>query len=89
MDTQRGKAADTLDQAAERLHAVGDRVPDRVTRFTHSAADRLSATARYVRSHSTREVVADVESYVRSHPAQALAIVAVAGFFAGRALRRI
>jgi ElaB/YqjD/DUF883 family membrane-anchored ribosome-binding protein len=42
-----------------------------------------------VRSHGAKDVLADVESYVKSHPAQALAIVAVAGFFAGRALRRI
>jgi ElaB/YqjD/DUF883 family membrane-anchored ribosome-binding protein len=89
MDTQRGRAADTLEQAAERLHAAGNRVPERVTQFTHSAADRLSATANYVRSHGAKDVLADVESYVKSHPAQALAIVAVAGFFAGRALRRI
>jgi ElaB/YqjD/DUF883 family membrane-anchored ribosome-binding protein len=86
----RHRAADTIERAAEGLHRTADRLPGgpRVTEFAHSTADRLGATATYVRDHRLRDVLSDIESFIKAHPAEALAVAAVAGFFAGRALRR-
>jgi ElaB/YqjD/DUF883 family membrane-anchored ribosome-binding protein len=53
-----------------------------------SAADKISATADYVREKKVRDMVADVGACIKAYPRQALLGAAVVGFFAGRMLRR-
>jgi ElaB/YqjD/DUF883 family membrane-anchored ribosome-binding protein len=59
-----------------------------MSRFTHAAADKLGATANYVRDHEFRQMVGDVEKYAKANPGKALAVAAIAGFLAGVAIRR-
>jgi ElaB/YqjD/DUF883 family membrane-anchored ribosome-binding protein len=47
----------------------------------------MEKTATYVREHSTNEMLNDVETYVKEHPAQSVAGAVVAGFLLGRILR--
>jgi ElaB/YqjD/DUF883 family membrane-anchored ribosome-binding protein len=83
--------------AAERLEGVastiGERVDDlpgghKVKEFAQAAADRLSTTADYMRSHDARRMMADLETVVRNNPGPSLLIAAALGFMVGRALVR-
>lgn len=90
VDARRGGAANTLDSAARGLHQTAEKLPGgpAVTQFAHKAADKIGATADYVRDHGMKDMLVDMESYVKSHPTQALIGAAVVGFLAGRAMRR-
>ena len=94
-------AAQTLDEgrqiAAERLGSAASAVRDRldqlpggpkVQQFAHAAAERLSTTADYVRSHDAKHMLADVTRVVKNNPGPSLVIAAAFGFVLGRALTR-
>ena len=90
VDEGRATAADRLDTAAS---AVRDRAGDlpggeRVREFAHAAADRLSSTADYMRSHDATRMMADVETVVKNNPGPALLVAAAFGFLLGRAVTR-
>lgn len=90
LDSSRTAAADRLDDAAA---AVSQRAADlpggeKVRDLAHAAADRLSTTADYVRSHDMNRMMADVESVVKNNPGPALLVAAAFGFLLGRALTR-
>jgi ElaB/YqjD/DUF883 family membrane-anchored ribosome-binding protein len=90
IDSARGPAADKLQQAASKVHQRADNLPGVQTfsNFAHSAADRMETTAQYLREHEVKDMLADVEGFVRKHPAQSLLVAAVGGFLVGRAFRR-
>jgi len=52
IDENRDAAASGLDKAASTLHETAERLPggEKVTGLAHSAADKLSSTADYVRA---------------------------------------
>jgi len=83
IDAKRGPAAGTLDQTASMLHEQADRVAG-AARVT---ADKLHATADYVRSQDLKAMARDVEDLVRRYPGPALAIAAAVGFVTARVLR--
>jgi ElaB/YqjD/DUF883 family membrane-anchored ribosome-binding protein len=83
LHASRGAAADKLDDAALNLH---DRA-EQASELGHAAANRVGASARYIRDHGTKEIVADVEEIVRTHPGKSLLVAAVVGFLAARAFR--
>ena len=56
--------------------------------FASAAAERLSTTADYMRTHDAKRMVADVETVVKNNPGPALLAAAVFGFVVGRALTR-
>ena len=85
---KRGAVADMLDDMASRLHDRADSGNERVMDVAHGAADKVEATARYVRDHGAREMLTDARTFVRKHPGKSLLAVAVIGFLAGRAFRR-
>jgi ElaB/YqjD/DUF883 family membrane-anchored ribosome-binding protein len=90
VDDARQTAAERLGSAAS---AVGDRVDQlpggpKVQRFAQAAADRLSTTADYVRSHDAKRMLSDVERVIKNHPGPSLVIAAAFGFVIGRALTR-
>ncbi len=75
--------ADKLESAAETLH-------DRVNRFGeigHDTADKVDATARYIRKNGAKEMASDVSELVKAHPGKALLVAAAVGFLAARAFR--
>jgi len=76
--------AKALDSAARGIDAG----TDSVSRAGHGAADKVGASAQYVRSHGARELVSDIEALVKRHPGKSLLVVAALGFMAGRALKR-
>jgi len=88
LDARRGTAASGIDSAATALHANADKLPATVGKFAHQTADTLSATADYVRDNTMRDAMADLKSYVKAHPTQALVGAVVVGFMAGRLLQR-
>lgn len=90
IDAGRSTAAEGLDSAASTIHERADDLPGgaKVQEFAHAAADRMSTSADYVRSHDVQRMVSDVERVVRNNPGPALAIAAAFGFILGRALTR-
>ena len=89
VESRRKAAAEGLASAAERLHRRGDDLPggERVTNLAHGTADRIEATADFLRDHDTKAMVGNVKEFVRKHPGKSLAVAAVIGFLAARALR--
>lgn len=90
VDQTRSVAARGLETAASAMHDQADRLPggDRVSGFAHSAADRLSTTADYVRRNDLASVRGDVEALVKKNPGPALLAAAAFGFLIGRAIAR-
>jgi ElaB/YqjD/DUF883 family membrane-anchored ribosome-binding protein len=89
IDEQREPAAGALEGAAATLHDKAESLPggESVSSVAHTAADKLQATADYVREHDVRDVMSDVEELVKSHPTQSLLAAAAVGFLIGRAFR--
>ena len=46
---------------------------------------KLKDSADYVRIHDSKEMMFDIESFVKSHPGQSLIAAGIIGFLAGRA----
>ena len=88
IEARRGTAASGLEGAAAVLHRNADRLPGNVGPLAHQAADKLGATADYVRDNTMQDALADLGAYVKAHPTQALLGAAVVGFCAGRMLSR-
>ncbi len=90
VDDGRSMAADGLDSAASTVQERADDLPGgpRVKELAHAAADCLSTTADYMRTHDAKHMMADVETVVKNNPGPALVIAAAFGFMVGRALTR-
>jgi ElaB/YqjD/DUF883 family membrane-anchored ribosome-binding protein len=80
---RRTAVAGKLEKAAERVAAGGERAAS----LANTTADKLGETARYVRDHDSKDMMADLQDFARKHPGKSLITVAVLGFLAGRALR--
>jgi len=89
VDEKRGGAADALHGASTAIHEKADNLPGggKVSEMAHAAADKMDSAANYVQEHDTKEMMADVESLIRRHPAQSLLVAAGVGFLVGRAFR--
>jgi len=88
IDSNRQSAASGLENAASTLHEKADGLPggEKVSELAHTAADKLGATAEYVREHDVSGMAADLERLVRRNPGPALLSAAVIGFLVGRAM---
>ena len=78
VERSRESAARLLDTLAQKIGA---------SRAVSTATTTVRRAAHYVQTHSVKDMAFEIESAVRNRPAQAVAIAAVAGFLAGRALR--
>ena len=89
MNETRSSAANGLANAASAIHQKADSLPggDTVHSVAHSTADKLTATADYVRSHEMKDVIADLEACVRRNPGPSLLASVAVGFIAGRMFR--
>src|SRR4051794_23090030 len=83
IDETRIPAAGKLQSAASALHRKADSLPGggKVTGLAHGAADKIQATADYLRRHDTSDMAADLGACVRRHPGQSLLVALAAGFF--------
>jgi ElaB/YqjD/DUF883 family membrane-anchored ribosome-binding protein len=90
VDEGRSMAADRLESAASTVHERADDLPggQRVKEFANAAADRLSTTADYMRTHDAKRMMEDVETVVKNNPGAALLFATAFGFMLGRALTR-
>ena len=90
VDDGRKIAAERLGSAASAVRDRADQLPggQKVQEFAHSAAERLSTTADYVRSHDAKHMLSDVKRVVKNNPGPSLVIAAAFGFVLGRALTR-
>lgn len=89
IDAGRTSAATGLGNAAAGLRAKADELPggEAVSGFAHQTADKMSATAGYLRDHDVADIASDVKGFVKAHPTQAIIGAIVVGFLAGRAAR--
>jgi hypothetical protein len=87
IDDNREAAAGGLAAAASTLHEKADALPggEKVASIAHSAADKLSGTADYVREHDVNGMMADLERLVKANPGPSLVAAAVVGFLVARA----
>lgn len=87
VDRNMKSAAGALESTAS---AIRERVPatGKVNEIATTAADKIETTARYLRDHDTRDMVAGMESAVRRNPGASLAAALAVGFLIGTAMRR-
>jgi len=89
IDEKRGAAADALEGAASNIHEKAEDLPggEAVRNVAHSTAEKLEATAGYIREHDVRAMMSDVEQMVKRNPGPSLLIAVALGFLIGRAFR--
>ncbi|MBN9661123.1 MAG: hypothetical protein J0H49_23225 [Acidobacteria bacterium] len=89
IDENMTAAAAGLDKAAASIHNTADNPPgvETAREMAHATADKLSATAEYVREHDVDTIMTGVRATVRRNPGQSLIIAGFIGFLIGRSLR--
>ena len=87
-EAMRNNAADVASEAADAASDIASRVQDRASAIGKKAVDQFNSTAGYLREHDVKEMADDLNSWVKSHPAQALIAAAAVGFVAAAFLRR-
>jgi ElaB/YqjD/DUF883 family membrane-anchored ribosome-binding protein len=87
IDSSRGTAAGSIASAATSLHDHADDLPggERVASLAHSAADKLTSTADYIRGHDMDAMIEDIKTLVKNNPGPALLGAAAIGFLVGKA----
>lgn len=90
VDDTRDAAASGMDSAAASLHSHANDLPggQRVTEIAHGAANKISATADYVRDHDLTAMFQEVKTLVKNNPAPALIGAAALGFLLAKAFSR-
>ena len=87
LESGKDQAAAGMERAAEQLRERASQTGGMQAQAGTKIADTMEQAAGYLRERSTAEMWDDVETYVRQHPAQALAGAAFAGFIVARVLR--
>ena len=90
LDDQRDTAASGLETAASAIRARADQWPggETVSGLAHSAANKLTSTADYVRQNDVKAVWGNLEQIAKKNPGPSLLAAACVGFLVGRALSR-
>ena len=90
IDENRDAAATGLQKAASALHDRAEHLPgvDTISNLAHDTANKLTATADYVRDNNVNRMMADVEVLVKKNPGPSLLAAVAIGFLAGRAFTR-
>jgi ElaB/YqjD/DUF883 family membrane-anchored ribosome-binding protein len=90
LDEARSATAGRLQSVASAVHEKAEELPggETVRNVARAAADRLEATADYMRDHDASRIWADLETVVKNNPGPSLALAAAFGFLVGRALTR-
>jgi hypothetical protein len=83
-DVMKDQAAGGLERAARVAHQRASESAGMPAEAGTKVANVMDDTARYFRTHDTHNIGADVASYVRRHPIQALAGAVVGGFLLGK-----
>jgi ElaB/YqjD/DUF883 family membrane-anchored ribosome-binding protein len=90
LDDSRGTAAHMLAHTASSIHDGAAHLPggERVTSAADAAAEGIDVAASYVRKHTTRQMLADLQRLMRRHPEASLLIAAAVGVVVGRSIRK-
>ncbi len=88
VDENRDAAASGLESAATKIHEKADSLPGgkNASRVAHVTADKLSATANYIREHDVDSMMSDLSRLVKNNPGPALLAAAALGFVIARSL---
>jgi ElaB/YqjD/DUF883 family membrane-anchored ribosome-binding protein len=89
LDEMRDEAGGALHTAAKSVRTTGRRGLKAIDNLASGAADRLDATASYVKDHDLKGMLSGVRKFSRRHPTRSLLIAAAIGFLAGSALSRM
>jgi hypothetical protein len=89
LDEAREETGDALHKAASSVRATGRQDSEAVDRFATGAADRLDATASFVRNHDLGDAFAGLRRFGRQHLAGSLLAAAAIGVVAGSTLNRV
>lgn len=81
-------AANLASDFADTVSDVAARAQKQASALGSKAVDQLSATADYFRERDVKAIAADVRSWVKENPTQALVAAAALGFVAATLLRR-
>ena len=79
----RDKIDETRKPAAKQLRIAADAVSD----FASEAADKVQATAEYVRERDVQGMLADLRKLIRKYPRRSILAAVAAGFLIGRSFR--
>ncbi|MET0166875.1 MAG: hypothetical protein ABW318_17955 [Vicinamibacterales bacterium] len=90
VEESRAVTADRMEGAASVVRERTESLPGgpRVRQVARTAADGLTTTADYVRTHDLKGMAEAVEAVVKNNPGPALMVAAAFGFFLARALAR-
>jgi len=87
-DEMRDTASHALDGAAHRIERAGHSLGERVATAADKASAALGSTAEYVRDIDSRDIMDDLSSMAKRHPAVTLAAAVAVGFLVGRSATR-
>ena len=91
LSTQKERAASSLDDIVEVLHATGEQLRGHnrssVANYADQAADRIDQFARTLHRRDVGELVADAEDFARQHPEVVLGGALVLGLLTARFLK--
>lgn len=86
-DAGMNKAADGLGSAAEKMRTrAGDDEGVRAT-VEEKTADAMDKTADFLKTHDSKELMTDLEEFVKAHPLQAAVGALAAGYVIGKIVR--
>ena len=90
IDGSRTAAAERIASAAMSVEGRAENLPGgpRVASLAHSTADKLTATADYIREHDVNAMFQDVQAIVKKNPVPALLGAAALGFLLAKAFSR-
>lgn len=88
VDDRRIKVADGLESAAAGIQSSTESMRAGLAQVADQTAGHLDATAGYVRETTAREMLHDLEGFIKAHPMPVLLGAVCMGFVAGRTLRR-
>ena len=90
-DVAQRQADAGLDRASDAAHKLADSLHRRAEHFdgirgdaNERVAETIDRTADYLKEHDTQQVVGDVQSFVRKHPALAIGGAIIGGLLFGK-----
>ena len=87
VDESRSGTAATLKGTADSLRSGAQSSGQAITEVANKTAERIDATADYIRDRDFRDMMADLEQVVRRNPTPALVGAIGIGFLLGAAMR--
>lgn len=86
-DAGMNKAADGLGSAAEKMRTRAEEDEGIRATVEVKTADAMEKTADFLKTHDSRELMTDLEEFVKAHPLQAAAGALAAGYVIGKIVR--